>query len=255
MKGQDGDYAFERAEFSPIVEGPLGFPYWLLLESGKEDARNWRANNPRFPDRPGVISPPPWYSVAKQVFFLRHAPAKPGGQPKNPLDSVGNYRVYACVMDGLTRSQLAQRSQVNLETIRFYEDEGLLPVAPRTASGYRKFSENMVERLAFVKRAKALGFSLGEIRELLHLQGEEAGACVEVRDLLHTKLLAVREKKADLERLEVHLSAALDKCNRALKQQSKSPEACPVLQQMAGSLTHGGEMKVNSTRRVAARGR
>ena len=70
-------------------------------------------------------------------------------------------------MNGLTRSQLAQRAQVNLETVRFYEHEGLLPLAPRTASGYRKFSENTIDRLAFVKRAKALGFSLEEIRELL----------------------------------------------------------------------------------------
>ena len=158
-------------------------------------------------------------------------------------------------MEGLTRSQLAQRAQVNLETIRFYEQEGLLPVAPRTASGYRKFSENMIERLAFVKRAKALGFSLVEIRELLHLQGEQAGVCVEVRDLLQTKLSTVREKKADLEKLEVHLSAALHKCNQALKQQPKSPEACPVLRQMADSHTHGGEMKMTSARRVTARSR
>ena len=158
-------------------------------------------------------------------------------------------------MEGLTRSQLAQRADVNLETIRFYEEKGLLPAAPRTASGYRKFSEEMIERLAFVKRAKTLGFSLDEIRELLHLQGEQTGVCVEVRDLLKTKLAALREKKTDLERLEAHLSDALSKCNQALKQQPKSTEACPTLRQMAASRSHGGEVKMNSARRVAARGR
>jgi MerR family mercuric resistance operon transcriptional regulator len=158
-------------------------------------------------------------------------------------------------MEGLTRSQLAQRADVNLETIRFYEEKGLLPAAPRTASGYRKFSEEMIERLAFVKRAKTLGFSLDEIRELLHLQGEQTGVCVEVRDLLKTKLAALREKKTDLERLEAHLSDALSKCNQALKQQPKSTEACPTLRQMADSRSHTGEMKMNGTRRVAARGR
>jgi MerR family mercuric resistance operon transcriptional regulator len=158
-------------------------------------------------------------------------------------------------MEGLTRSQLAQRAQVNLETIRFYEEKGLLPPAPRTASGYRQFSEKMIERLAFVKRAKTLGFSLEEIRELLHLQGEQTGVCVEVRDLLQTKLSAVREKKADLEILEAHLSDALSKCNQALKHQPKSPEACPALRQMADSHSHSGEVKMNSARRVAARGR
>ncbi len=113
----------------------------------------------------------------------------------------------------------------------------------------------MIERLAFVKRAKTLGFSLEEIRELLHLQGEQTGVCVEVRDLLQTKLSAVREKKADLEKLEAHLSDALSKCNQALKHQPKSPEACPALRQMADSRSHSSEMKMNSARRVAARGR
>jgi hypothetical protein len=68
------------------------------------------------------------------------------------------YRVYAGAMDGLTRSHLAVRTQVNLETIRFYEGKGLLPIAPRTASGYPKFSESNVEGFAFVKRSKLSGF-------------------------------------------------------------------------------------------------
>ena len=101
-------------------------------------------------------------------------------------------------MDGLTRSQLAQRAEVNLETVRFYEQEGLLPPASRTASGYRKFSEAAVERLAFVRRAKDLGFSLGEVSELLVFQDEHADACLEVRDLLQKKLTIVRDKKAEL---------------------------------------------------------
>ena len=150
-----------------------------------------------------------------------------------PLDSVVSYRVYAGFMDGLTRSQLAQRAEVNLETIRFYEREGLLPPAPRTASGYRIFSESAIDRLAFVKRAKSLGFSLEEIRGLLILQDEHADVCAEVRDLLQAKLSVVREKKAELEKLESHLSAALLKCNQALKPQPKHPEVCPVLRQMA----------------------
>ena len=155
-------------------------------------------------------------------------------------------------MDGLTRGQLAVRAQVNLETIRFYESEGLLPIAPRTASGYRKFSESTVERLAFVKSAKALGFSLEEIRELLHLQSEQAGVCAEVRELLRSKLLVVREKRAELERLESQLSAALHKCNKALKQQLNPSEACPVLRQIGDARPRNAELESNSTRRVVA---
>jgi MerR family transcriptional regulator, mercuric resistance operon regulatory protein len=159
-------------------------------------------------------------------------------------------------MDGLTRGQLAVRAQVNLETIRFYEAEGLLPIAPRTASGYRKFSESTVERLAFVKSAKALGFSLEEIRELLHLQSEQAGVCAEVRELLRSKLSVVREKRAELERLESQLSAALHKCNKALKQQLKQQlnpaEACPVLRQIGDARPRNAELESNGARRVVA---
>jgi len=143
-------------------------------------------------------------------------------------------------MDGLTRGQLAERAQVNLETVRFYENEGLLPPTPRTASGYRKFSDATVERLAFVKSAKALGFSLEEIRELLVFQDEHTDACAEVRDLLRNKLTVVREKKTELEKLEAHLGAALRKCNQALKRQSKPPGACPVLSQIANPGSRNG---------------
>jgi len=139
-------------------------------------------------------------------------------------------------MDGLTRGQLAQRAQIHLETVRFYEQEGLLPPASRTASGYRKFSEIAVERLAFVKRAKDLGFSLAETRELLIFQDDRSDACGEVRDLLQKKLAIVHDKKAELEKLEAHLCSALRKCNQALKRQEpQHPEACPVLKQMASS--------------------
>lgn len=96
-----------------------------------------------------------------------------------------------------------------------------------------------MERLAFVKRAKDLGFSLREVRELLVFQDEHADACAEVRDLLRNKLAVVRDKKAELEKLEAHLSGALRKCNRALKQQSRH-EACPVLGQIAHPDSHNG---------------
>jgi len=139
------------------------------------------------------------------------------------------------IMEGLTRGQLAQRAQINLETVRYYEQEGLLAPPSRTASGYRKFAEVAVDRLAFVKRAKALGFSLGEIRELLVIQDGHADACVEVRDLVQNKLAIVRDKKAEIERLEADLSSALRKCNQALKRKrSQSSETCPVLKQMGG---------------------
>src|ERR1700679_14835 len=141
-------------------------------------------------------------------------------------------------MEGLTRGHLARRAQINLETVRFYEQKGLLDPPLRTEAGYRKFTQSAVDRLAFVKRAKALGFSLVEIRELLVIvQDEHTGACVEVRDLVLKKMVIVRDKKAEIEKLEAHLSSALRKCNRALKLQKpqQTPETCPLLSQMSGS--------------------
>lgn len=140
-------------------------------------------------------------------------------------------------MEGLTRSQLAERAQLNPETVRFYEQEGLLAPPPRTASGYRKFAEDVVDRLAFVKRAKALGFSLAEIRDFLIIQDEHADACAEVRDLLRNKLGMIHEKMAELQKLEAQLSSALRKCDQALKQQrpQHGPKRCPVLRQMSDS--------------------
>jgi MerR family mercuric resistance operon transcriptional regulator len=139
-------------------------------------------------------------------------------------------------MESLTRGQLAQRVGVNLETLRFYEKEGLLSPASRTASGYRQFAESAVDRLDFVKRAKGLGFSLAEIRELLALQEGNSQSCVEVRDRLQNKLIILLAKKAELETLEAHLRSALRKCDRQLKQLGPlRANQCPVLKQMNGS--------------------
>lgn len=138
-------------------------------------------------------------------------------------------------MEGLTRGELAKRAHINLETVRFYEQGGLLAPPSRTASGYRKFAETAVDRLAFVKRAKTLGFSLSEIRELLLIQDEHTNPCSEVRELVNAKLAIVRNKKAELQALETHLTSALRKCNQALKRQApqRNQKACPVLNEMA----------------------
>ena len=138
-------------------------------------------------------------------------------------------------MGGLTRGQLAQRVGINLETVRFYEKEGLLSPASRTPSGYRQFEEDAVDRLEFVGRAKRLGFSLAEIRELLLLQDGNGQSCGEIRSRLQNKLASVIAKKTELESLEAQLRSALRKCNLHLKQlDPQQADDCPVLKQMAG---------------------
>jgi MerR family transcriptional regulator, copper efflux regulator len=84
-------------------------------------------------------------------------------------------------MDELSIAQLARRADVGVATIRFYERQGLLPSPPRTASGYRKYPEQMAERLGFIRRAKTLGFTLLEIHELLELDAQSTTPSVEVR--------------------------------------------------------------------------
>jgi hypothetical protein len=86
------------------------------------------------------------------------------------LDSVVWYRVYsssqgATKMSTLSIGQVARRAGVGVETVRFYEREGLLEEPPRRASGYRQYSEQVVTRIHFIKRAQQLGFSLKEIAE------------------------------------------------------------------------------------------
>ena len=73
-------------------------------------------------------------------------------------------------MERLRTGELARQAEVNLETIRFYERQGLLPRPPRTVSGYRTFPPEAVRQVRFIKRAQDLGFSLREVRGLLSLQ-------------------------------------------------------------------------------------
>ena len=80
---------------------------------------------------------------------------------------------------GLQRAELARRTGSNLETVRYYEKVGLLPEPPRTAAGYRSYDTTHERRLRFVLRARELGFSLDEIRELLRLVDERDQPCAE----------------------------------------------------------------------------
>src|SRR5207244_5272900 len=90
--------------------------------------------------------------------------------------------------------ELAERAEVNLQTIRYYEREGLLPEPPRRESGYRMFPETTVRRVRFIKRAQELGFTLAEIRELLSLRHDHDRIRTEVRALAEAKISHVEEK-------------------------------------------------------------
>jgi len=121
---------------------------------------------------------------------------------------------------------VAKRIGLSVDAIRFYERSNLLPCASRTNGGFRQYGNGEVESLRFIRRAKGLGFTLHEIRELLEIRQSELQACAPVRRRLKQKLACVHVKLADLARLEHELSSALRSCDRALR---KKRAHCPLL--------------------------
>jgi MerR family copper efflux transcriptional regulator len=103
-------------------------------------------------------------------------------------------------MEILSIGQVARRAGVGVETVRFYEREGLLEEPPRRASGYRQYSEEVVSRLRFIKRAQQLGFSLKEISELL-LRVDAQTSCEEVKGRTEAKIAEVERKMVELQRM------------------------------------------------------
>lgn len=125
---------------------------------------------------------------------------------------------------GMQRAELARRTGCNLETVRYYEKVGLLPEPPRTASGYRSYDSTHERRLRFVLRARELGFSLDEIRELLRLVDERDRPCAEARDVAAVHLADVQTKIADLKRMERVLKDVVARCG-----DGTLPE-CPLIE-------------------------
>lgn len=108
--------------------------------------------------------------------------------------------------------ELSKQTGVNIETIRYYERIALLEAPPRTSAGRRLYDPADVRKLAFIRRARELGFSLDEIRALLRLGGPQAAMCCDVRDIAVARLEDVRAKR-DLHKVEELLAATLARCS------------------------------------------
>src|SRR6266542_3955235 len=127
-------------------------------------------------------------------------------------------------MSTLSIGQVARQAGVGVETIRFYEREGLLEEPPRRASGYRQYSEQVVKRIHFIKRAQHLGFSLKEITELLLLRVDEHTSCEEVKQHTEAKIAEVERKLVELQRMRQALLQVAALCT------GQGPaSACPML--------------------------
>ena len=123
---------------------------------------------------------------------------------------------------------VAKKIGLSVDAIRFYERNALLPRPPRTQGGFRRYGENDVETLVFIRRVQGLGFKLSEIRGLLNLRGNRMQPCAPVKRRLQEKLVDVQRKLTDLHKLEHELRLALRSCNRELR---KRPAHCPILRE------------------------
>ncbi|MCL1056636.1 Zn(2+)-responsive transcriptional regulator [Shewanella gelidimarina] len=128
--------------------------------------------------------------------------------------------------------ELAQLCEVRTDTLRFYEKHGLLSPSSRTDSGYRIYTEADAERLRFILRAKAVGFTLAEIAELLSIELDKSNwACADVKGLVDDKLANVEAKIAELN----HFQLSLQRLSQACCGGPESAEHCSILEALESS--------------------
>ncbi len=136
-------------------------------------------------------------------------------------------------VEKLTISRLARLGGVNLETVRYYEREGLLARPPRTRSGYRIFPNEAARRLRFIKRAQQLGFSLTEIRELLTLRVKPGTKRDQIRARAEAKIADIEQKIKTLTAMKQSLAQLTTQCSGC-----GPASECPILE----SLDHETEV-------------
>lgn len=127
-------------------------------------------------------------------------------------------------MSSFTIGEVAKQAGVNVETVRFYERQGVIDQPPQPDSGYRQYSAELVDRILFIKHAQGLGFSLKEIQELLSLQLGKNATCQDIRQRAEAKLDDVEAKIGSLKRIKKELVKLIEACSGA------GPTSnCPIL--------------------------
>jgi len=132
----------------------------------------------------------------------------------------------------ITVGEAARRARVSPKAVRLYEGRGILPPAERTESGYRTYSEHDVDILRFVRRARALGLRLEEIREILDLERQGAQLCETVVELLQRRLREIDRTMTDLRALRRNLKAALEVA-RSSAQRGEDVVVCRIIESEA----------------------
>ncbi len=133
-------------------------------------------------------------------------------------------------MSILTIGQLAKSASVGVETIRFYEREGLMFKPERSAAGYRLYPQDAIKRIRFIQRAKEVGFTLKEIKELLQLRMQADVSCQDIQRKAETKITDIEHKLAELQRMKKALQQLADRCAS-----NAITSDCPILDALEDS--------------------
>lgn len=136
-------------------------------------------------------------------------------------------------MKPLSIGAVARQAGVGIETVRFYERQGLLEEPERRASGYRQYDSEAIAVLRFIRRAKELGFTLKEIKGLLALRLDASATQAEVRQQAKAKVADIDARIADLQRMRDALQQLIRKCHG-----DGAARACPILEALQGREDH-----------------
>jgi len=127
-------------------------------------------------------------------------------------------------MQTFTIGQVAREAGIGVETVRFYEREGLLEEPQRRQSGYRQFQPEAIDRLRFIKQAQRLGFTLREVKELLALKLDPRASRSEIRERAVAKVADIDKRIAELRRMKKALAPLIEACDGR-----GTLEGCPIL--------------------------
>ena len=123
--------------------------------------------------------------------------------------------------------EVAKLTNVTVETIRYYEKQGLVEIPRRNDSGYRQYPDDTIKRIKFIQHAKEVGFTLNDIKELLELRNDQNKSCSDVKNLADLKIQSIDQKIADLQRIKSALTRMVKKCS------AETPSSeCPLLDEL-----------------------
>lgn len=131
-------------------------------------------------------------------------------------------------METFSVGQIAKMAAVNVETLRYYEKLRLMPKPKRKESKYRMYESSDLARLLFIRRAKELGFTLKEIKELLSLRIESESKCGDVKNMADIKIIDIENRITDLKKIKKHLELLAHQCVNV----ELSTEECPIVKSL-----------------------